>query len=144
MVDEGTDGLCEHCGARFGFHFINDEFNASEHYFCQLCGRTAIVSLKEMERRFGAQEMATLGFEQFVVEKDLANCGCGGRFRMLSAPRCPVCRAPLSAVLATRWIEGNPHAAHDGRRWQSTWSGVFAIIIGEHVVIDPWIPEAAR
>jgi hypothetical protein len=144
VADCTTDGFCERCGAMFSCRLVNDERNGSEHYFCQLCGRTAIVSVTEMEARFGDRERSVLGFEIFVVEDNLANCECGGRFKMLGAPRCPSCRKVLSAPLATRWIEGNAQAAHSGRRWQRTWSGLFAIVIGERVVVDPWISESAR
>jgi hypothetical protein len=75
------------------------------------------------------------------IERLLAPCACGGRFRGNAPARCPSCRAPLSAGLAAAWIEAHAPGAAQGWRWQRSWSGLHALILAGNVVFDPWAPD---
>jgi len=72
------------------------------------------------------------------IENLLSPCPCGGRFRGSAPARCPSCRKALSAQLAASWIEGNAPGTARGWRWQRSWAGLYALIVGEQVVFDPW------
>src|ERR1035438_399911 len=58
-----------------------------------------------------------------------APCECGGGVRRGAAPRCPHCHLPLSADLATPYIEMNAPGTKKGSRWQKNWSGIYCIVI---------------
>jgi hypothetical protein len=69
----------------------------------------------------------------------VAPCACGGHFRGSAAPRCPHCKSEISAVASTAYIERNAAGTAKGWRWQRSWQGLYAIIIENRLVKDPWI-----
>ena len=134
---DGT-GLCNHCGAAFGYYLVHNGFNDSTHAYCDACGRTAVLNLLMMKERLGRLPRRVVPIPR-KLEQHLAACPCGGRFRAAGVPRCPTCRESLSARSATRWIERNAPGSRPGWRWQGSWQGLYAIVIGENVVFDPWV-----
>jgi hypothetical protein len=72
------------------------------------------------------------------IENLLLPCACGGGFRGNAPARCPACRKALSAQWAASWIEKNAPGTKRGWRWQRSWAGIYALIVAEQVVFDPW------
>ena len=138
MAREDGKGICEHCGAAFGYYLIHNGFNDSTYAYCDACGGTAVLNLRAMAQRLGRVPdlVAPLPKE---LEHRLAPCRCGGRFVAEGVPRCPACRERLSPESAAAWIERNAPGARQGWRWQQSWSGLYAIVIGQNEVVDPWI-----
>ena len=67
-----------------------------------------------------------------------APCSCGGSFRRDAPPRCPSCRAPLSASTARSWIEAKERAKGREGSWQGSWDGPRCIVIENRVVSEDW------
>ena len=137
MRREDGRGRCEHCGGHFPYEVVHDGFNDSTHAYCDRCGTTAILGLMEIKKRLGEIPKVVTPLPS-RIEPMLAPCPCGGRFRGAAPARCPLCRGPLSARLAASWIEDQAPGARKGWRWQRSWSGLYALILGERVVFDPW------
>jgi hypothetical protein len=142
VAREDGKGTCEHCGATFSYYLVHNGFNDSTYAYCDTCGRTAILSLSTMEERIGKLPRLVVPIPN-ALEQHLVSCGCGGRFRAAGVPRCPACRESLSPESATTWIEGNAPGARHGWRWQRSWHGLYAIVIGENEVFDPWVARPA-
>jgi hypothetical protein len=47
--------------------------------------------------------------------------------------------APLSAALATLYIEENAPGTLKGWRWQQSWSGLYAFLIKDKVIRDNFL-----
>ena len=137
MMREDGKGRCENCGALFPYMIINNGFNDSTHAYCDRCGATAILGVVELEKRLGymPKRMTPL---PTAVEALLAPCACGGRFKGSAPARCPKCHEALSPKLAAVWLEAQAPGAKLGWRWQRSWSGFYALVLGEHAVFDPW------
>jgi hypothetical protein len=137
MRREDGRGTCENCGAVFPYEIVHNGFNESTHAYCDQCGTTALLGIVAIEKRLGRlpQLLTPLPSE---VERLLALCECGGRFRGVAPARCPSCRGALSADRAAAWIEGQAPGAATGWRWQRSWAGLYALILQERVVWDPW------
>lgn len=142
MAREDGKGSCDHCGAIFGYYLIHNGFNDSTHVYCDTCGCTAILNLLTMEERLGRMPQLVVPIPN-ELEQHLASCRCGGRFRAAGVPRCPACRELLSPQSAAIWLEENAPGARQGWRWQRSWNGLYAIVIGENEVFDPWVARPA-
>jgi len=125
---EESIGTCEHCQQQFRYWLAHCGFGDCVYSYCDSCGKTAILSMwdKRMPKLPncpGQQEMCS------AMEPYLQACDCGGSFKRGCAPRCPHCVKPLSAELATSYIEANAPGTKKGWRWQRDWSGVYCIVI---------------
>lgn len=132
-----TDGLgkCESCGCSFPYYLIHNGFNESAYAYCGSCGRTALLDGWKMPKNLHIDVHRPVAPER---EDSLQPCNCGGRFRGTASPRCPECCQELSPIAAAVWIERNAAGAKKGWRWQRSWQGVYAIVIGDRVVRDNW------
>lgn len=133
---DGT-GRCEHCGVTSPYEMVHNGFNDSAFAYCDRCGRVAIVDLVEIERRLGQVPALVTPLPEEVAEH-LASCTCGGSFKGDAPARCPSCHKALSAELAAAWIEAQASGAKGGWRWQRSWPALYALILGERVVFNPW------
>ena len=70
------------------------------------------------------------------LEKYLKPCCCGGAFKKGSSPRCPHCQKPLSAQVATHYIEANALGTKKGWTWQRNWRETYCIVIEKREVRD--------
>ena len=133
-------GACESCGAVFPYEIAHNGFNDSAHAYCDRCGTTAIVGVLAIEKRLGhvPKTLAPLPAE---IEPLLEGCSCGGRFVGTAPARCPSCHRALSAARAAKWLESQAAGTGNGWRWQRSWSGLYALILAERVVFDPWIAD---
>lgn len=134
-----SSGVCEHCHQVFDYSLIHNGFNDSAYAYCDTCGCTAVISAwspkpegvpVRVHQRIGSD-----------VENYLDRCACGGKFTAGASPRCPFCRSTLSAIEATTWIEANAPGTAKGWRWQKNWSGLYCIVIANHLARDPWKRE---
>jgi hypothetical protein len=131
MAREVSTGTCEHCRQQFGYGLLHCEFSDSIYAYCDLCGKTAVLSL--WDKRMVHQEMCS-GMEPYLTP-----CDCGGNFKKGSKPRCPHCNNNLSAEFASSYLERNAPGTQKGWRWQRDWSGLYCI-----VVEDKWINNNFR
>ena len=137
MRREDGKGRCENCGTVFPYEIVHNGFNDSTYAYCDQCGTTAILGLWGIEKRLGRVPDLVTPLPP-EIEQLLAPCACGGSFRGRAPARCPSCRGPLSPDLAAIWLEAQAPGAEKGWRWQRSWSGLYALILGERVVFDPW------
>lgn len=142
MAREDGKGKCDECGALFGYYLIHNGFNDSTYAYCDRCGCTAVLNLLAMEKRLGELPKLVVPIPE-RLESHLSPCQCGGRFRTSGVPRCPRCRHPLSAKRAATWVEKNAPGSRQGWRWQRSWQGLYAIVIGDREVFDPWVAGPA-
>src|SRR5438067_3460794 len=105
-------GSCEHCGAKFQIELVHNGFNESSYAYCNQCGMTAILDCWSQKGPKGFPCIHSEILEP--MEEFLQPCECGGRFTKGNAPRCPVCRQPLSAVMAATYIEAQAPGAKKG------------------------------
>jgi hypothetical protein len=113
MSRYSREGSCESCDQKFRYFLVDSSQNDSTYAYCETCGTTALVT--------GANPT------------DLEACSCGGRFRSDAFPRCPSCRAELSAESARSWIEANSRRTRSGWTWQGSWQGPYCIVIENRV-----------
>ena len=121
-------GICEHCSKQFDYSLYHCGFADCSYAYCDLCGRTAILSM--WDSRWpklldcpGHREICS------AMESHLEPCECGGIFRKGAAPRCPNCNQTLSANSAASYIENDAAGAQKGWHWQRSWSGSYCIVI---------------
>jgi hypothetical protein len=135
-------GTCEHCSQTFRYQLVHNGFNDSAYAYCDRCGYTVTVDAwSQHPPRLGLQYHRPLPRE---AEPFLRPCPCGGAFREGAHPRCPNCKQPLSADLATSYIEANARGTAKGWRWDRRWNGVYSIIVEERSVINWWKPEETQ
>jgi hypothetical protein len=137
MTRTDGHGSCEHCGAAFPYYILHNGFNASAHGYCDRCGITVVLDLVAIQDRLGELPKSVSPMPR-EIEQRLLPCACGGAFRGRASARCPACHEALSPVLAAVWIEANARGARDGWRWQRSWSGLYALVLAERMVKDPW------
>lgn len=138
MTRRDEIGTCESCRQGFEYRLIHNGFNESAYAYCDQCGVTAFFG------RYSAAvpKDVNIGFHGPLrpdAERYVRPCTCGGWFRGSAAPRCPHCAAELSARACAAFIERNAPGTAEGWRWQRSWQGVYAIVIGDREVEDPWI-----
>jgi hypothetical protein len=131
------DGECSSCHATFEYYLIHNGFNDSAFGYCDSCGMTALFSAWSKTIPEGV-ELNAHGPIALRLEPFIGPCVCGGHFRADAPPRCVQCRAPLDAVASTIFIEKNAPATKAGWRWQRSWKGLYAIVIDDRCVDDPW------
>jgi hypothetical protein len=133
-------GTCQTCKGSFSYRLLHNGMNESSYAYCADCGMTALLDTRDQDRAVDGiprHQAITAGGERL-----LAACACGGRFVPGASPRCPRCRQPLSADEAASWIEAQAPGAAKGWRWQRNWDGLYAMIIEERVVTNPWRRES--
>ena len=121
-------GICEHCNTNFEYVIFHCGFGDCSYAYCDLCGRTAILSM--WDKRW--PKLSNCEVQQEIctaMEAHIDACECGGSFRKGNSPRCPNCNMTISADLATSYIERNAPGTLKGWRWQRTWSGTYGIVI---------------
>lgn len=128
MEKDLSCGACEHCQREFKYWLLHCGFGDCVFAYCDSCGMPAILSLWDKRMLSlpncpGQQEICS------AMESFIEPCPCGGRFRRGAAPRCPHCNCPLSAELATTYIETNAPGTKKGWRWQKNWSGVYCMVV---------------
>jgi hypothetical protein len=134
-------GTCEHCSSTFDYYVVHNGFNRSSYAYCESCGRTALLYRPEWPLAVSIPfhyEMASW------VEEQLPPCNCGGRFRPDAAPRCPTCKATLSANEATQWLEAQAVGTNEGWGWQRSWQGLYCIVIDNRVIEYAWEEGSPR
>ncbi|MBI1784131.1 hypothetical protein HYR69_03225 [Candidatus Sumerlaeota bacterium] len=112
MTRTKEQGICEHCRKALGYYLIHNGFDESSYAYCDKCGMTALLNTY-YEDQPGIPRHRCITSEG---ENRLAACSCGGSFRSGASPRCPHGYRPMSAVLATEFIE-----AHAARRGHKEW-----------------------
>jgi hypothetical protein len=132
-----STGLCESCDGKFEYALIHNGFADTAYAYCDECGMTALLSGWYDKIPEGVL-LRIHGPIETEMESCLQACPCGGSFRRDASPRCPHCNVPLSAELATRYIEKDAPGAKRGWRWQRHWLGMYAIVIEGRVVNDNW------
>jgi hypothetical protein len=128
-MPELSSGRCEHCNKTFRYQLYHCGFGDCSYAYCDKCGMTAILSYwsEQMPKAppgSPSQQEICAEFEQC-----LEPCACGGVFRKGSSPRCPSCKKPLSAKVATDYIETNAPGTRKGWRWQGNWHETYCIVI---------------
>ena len=139
---DNPTGRCEHCGGTFHYRLIHNGFGDSAYAYCDTCPYTVLLDgWSEAAKRvhFRVQQRMTPD-----VERLLKLCPCGGAFRASADPKCPHCSRPLSAVVATSYIEKNAPGTAKGWRWDQSWAGVYSIAINEKIVKDWWDEEVVE
>jgi hypothetical protein len=129
---------CPQCAKTFEYLLVHTGLNECAYAYCEACGNVAMLHARgelmppvvrvRLHRRIDA-----------AIEPHLAPCECGGRFRASAGPRCPSCRARLSAEALAAPIEEDAPATRDGWRWQRTWSGLYCFVVNNRWVEDNWI-----
>jgi hypothetical protein len=133
MGRELSVGNCEKCHDQFGYYLIHSGFNDSVYAYCDLCGKTAILDLRDkrmptLQNCPPHQEICS------AIESYLCPCDCGGHFKQGAAPRCPRCGEALSAEFAASYIESNAPGTAKGWRWQRSWKTLYCIVIENKLV----------
>lgn len=136
MSRYSSEGVCEACQASFRFFLIDTRANASAYAYCDACGTTALLSGGPAGTSAGGE--TPHGPVPAAAEARLSACACGGCFRAAASPRCPECRAELSAVAATPWIEAKARRRKSDWRWQGSWHGDHCIVIENRLQQDDW------
>jgi hypothetical protein len=106
-MKELSSGRCEHCNKEFGYQLCHCGFGDCSYAYCDKCGMTAVLSywskrMPKMPSGCPPQQEICVELEQY-----LKPCDCGGVFKKGSFPRCFHCNTPLSAPVATHYIEAN-------------------------------------
>lgn len=142
-MNEEPKGICEHCNRTFRYTLVHNGFNGSSYAYCGTCGLTALLSEWQLPPGLPVRvpPFAPISRE---VESFLEPCSCGGPSVSGACPRCPHCRAVLSAVHAADYIEAQAAGTAKGWRWQRDWEGCYCIIIENRVVNDNWKQSKAR
>jgi len=141
MSDKPNIGTCEHCGGSFPYELLHNGFNDSAYAYCSSCGMTTVLDAWKVPDGIRIQFHTVIKSED---EKLLLPCECGGTFKSGASPRCPRCHQELSPELAKKWLEANAPGTTKGWRWQCSWTGLYAVVIGKQIVKDNWIPGASN
>jgi hypothetical protein len=138
MSRRDGDGACEACSSHFGYYLVHNGFNDSAYAYCDTCGVTALFDgwSKSIPEGVTLEVHGPIATE---LEPLLRRCECGGRFIAAGAPRCPKCRSPLDPDHSAEFLERNAPGTAHGWRWQRTWQGLYAIVIEDRSVTDPWL-----
>lgn len=131
-------GTCANCDATLAYCLIHNGFNDSAFAYCDRCGATALFD-RWSKAIPGGVELKLHGPIDANVEVLVRPCACGGRFSGVASPRCSKCRDVLDAVAWAAPIERDARGTATGWRWQRTWAGLYAVIIDDRVVNDPWM-----
>ena len=141
MAEKAHMGVCEQCSESFPYALLHNGFNNSTYAYCDSCGMTAVLDTWKVPSAIQIQFHTVIKSEEEAL---LLPCECGGAFKSGVSPRCPHCHEPLSAQSAGQWLEANAPGTAKGWRWQSSWTGLYAIVIGNRLVKDNWKPAASN
>jgi hypothetical protein len=130
-------GGCDACGSKFHYQLVHNGFNDSAFAYCDACGSSTLLS-GWYERIPTGAKLKVHGPVNPEAEALLEPCVCGGTFRAKASPRCPHCRAELSAEVARGFIEANAPGTAKGWKWQGSWQGMYSIQIEGLNVKDNW------
>jgi hypothetical protein len=130
-----VEGNCPSCLSKFQVRLIHSGFNDSNYTYCTVCGTTALCSHLSWPDSIPLEDFGPLSAASVSC---LRPCICGGQFHTHAMPRCPRCRQALDPETVTAWIEAGSPGAEKGWRWQRSWQGLYAIVVAESVVSDPW------
>ncbi len=138
MQPDSNLGRCDACNRGFAYRLVHSGFGSIDYLYCDTCGGTAFFSFYHPRHRrlFPRRDS---GVKLQDVETVMKQCRCGGHFRQAASPRCPHCRATLTATACQEWIESQAPGTKGGWRWQNTWLGLYCIVIEENSVEDPWL-----
>lgn len=137
-LPEANVGTCEHCREQFQYAIYHCGFGDCSYAYCELCGRTAILSMWDK----GWPALPNCEVQQEIclaMEPRLEPCKCGGSFRKGGAPRCPHCGKTLSADLAASYIERNAPGSKKGWLWQKNWRGLYCMVVEGKRVDNNWL-----
>ena len=132
-------GSCDSCRGKFQYQLVHNGFNDSAFAYCDACGSSALLSCW-YERVPAEAKLKVHGPVNAEAEALLERCVCGGTFRANASPRCPHCRANLSAEACRGFIEANAPGTAKGWRWQGSWDGMYSLLIEGRNVNDNWKP----
>ena len=132
-------GSCDSCRGKFHYQLVHNGFNDSAFAYCEVCGSSALLSCW-YDRIPLEAKLKVHGPINPEAEALLTPCACGGKFRAGASPRCPHCRAVLSAEASREFIEANAPGTAKGWRWQGSWDGMYSILIEGRNVNDNWLP----
>ena len=121
---------------------LHSGFADSAYAYCDTCGMVAVLDGWSPK----VPQAAGLHLHERItrsVEPFLQPCSCGGRFTATASPRCPACSEVMDPIAVTSFIEGNAPGTQMGWRWQQNWSGLYALLMKDHFVKDPWASELA-
>ena len=138
MMRRSKRGDCGHCRRRFNYYLVHNGFGDCAYAYCDACGTTAIMGGWDDHQRPPNAPLEIQGPILVDTEPWLSPCSCGGHFRRDASPRCPSCLAPLSAEEVAGFIERNAEGTRIGWSWQRSWLGVYAIIIEDRRIDNPW------
>jgi hypothetical protein len=128
-------GYCPACSASFEAQLIHNGFNDSRYAYCSQCGVVALCDHWSWPAGIPTSDYGPLTPEAVTR---LAPCVCGGQFNTHAQPRCPECRTALDPMAATDWIQAASSGTSHGWRWQRSWVGLYALVIEDRMVRDPW------
>jgi len=140
MTRKRSTGTCEHCAKSFPYYLIHNGFNESAYAYCDACGITTLLD------GWTAPDEINIEVHTVIKRDDeqlLPPCVCGGTFKSGASPRCPHCHQPLSAEAAQEWIEANAPGTAEGWKWPCSWTGLYAIVVGDKFVKNNWRPGAS-
>lgn len=134
------DAVCPACTGHFEARLIHNGFNNSSYAYCAKCGTTALCTHSAWPVSVPKSDYGPLLPEQI---SHLRRCTCGGAFHTHAMPRCPGCQAALDPIEATSWIESGSAGTEGGWRWQGSWLGIHAVVVGDIVLENPWSEDSA-
>jgi len=116
-------GTCPACGREFKYQRYHAGFGNQGYLYCD-SSPTVLVwgSLEQPAYRDLIDKHPWMldRTEQKLVEQALAPCPCGGRFRFDAPPRCPHCRADISALVPDKiyYVDSGDNVDGDSQdRW---------------------------
>lgn len=133
------DAVCSACSGHFPARLIHSGSNHSSYAYCAKCGTTALCTHASWPASVPKSDWGPLLPEQI---SHLRRCTCGGAFHTHGMPRCPGCEAALNPIEAKTWIESGASEEKDWR-WQGSWLGIYAVVVGDTVVENPWSDDSA-
>jgi|HubBroStandDraft_1064217.scaffolds.fasta_scaffold01599_11 hypothetical protein len=137
-IEHQKDELtCDACGRYFRYRLVHAGFSNTAYAYCDECGMASLLSA------YGpVPDSVQVPWHEAIsteVESHLRPCPCGGHFVRGSAPRCPTCKAALSADAVAAPIEAGALGTAKGWRWQRSWTGLYCVIVKDRVVNDNWL-----
>jgi hypothetical protein len=130
-MTQTSSGHCEHCSEAFAYQLYHSGFGDFSYAYCDRCGMTAILSY--WSKPMPKMAPGCLPYQGICAELEeyLEPCPCGGAFKKGSHPRCPSGNRPLSAQVATSYIEKNAPGTKKGWRWQGNWRETYCMVVGD-------------
>lgn len=137
-MNSAAIGTCDTCAHTFHYRLIHNGFNDSAYAYCDSCGCEASLNGYGKDVPHEAH-LKLHGPVNPEAESLLQPCPCGGAFRGSASPRCPHCKAALSAEAARSYIQANAPGTAGGWKWQGSWQGLYSLVVEERQVRDNWL-----